>query len=133
MKKLLYFLFMLVLMAPILTACSAEYVFPENVWAFFAGYTWEDLLGFVFFILFGLFPGFNLFQWIKVQWGWEGNKAHVAVMGLSVAVTGLCMFLAGIFNVESFEFSLANLIEWASFVYIGSQVAYKRFKSAQLA
>lgn len=130
--KMFFPMVLVVLLLPmVLTACSAEYVFPENVWAFFAGYKWEDLLGMAFSLLFGLFPGFNLFQAIKVKFGWEGQKAHWAVMGLSVSLTALLMFLAGAFNVAKFDITLANLLEWGVFVYGGSQIAYQRFKASQ--
>lgn len=114
-----------------LTGCDAQLVFPSSTFEFFAGYTWQDLVGFVFWILFGLLPGFNIFQFVKTKLGWEGGKAQALVMGLSIAITAICMFLAGVFNVDKFTITLDELIKWGSFLYAGSQIAYTRFKSSQ--
>lgn len=132
MKKIIsLFIGMLFLMPVFLTGCNANLVFPSSTFEFFQGYTWEELVGFVFWILFGLLPGFNIFQFVKVKLGWEGGKAQALVMGLSVAITALCMFVAGVFNIDEFTFTLDELIKWGSFVYVGSQIAYTRFKNSQ--
>ena len=100
---------------------------------FFDGYTWEQLIGMFFALFFGFLPGFNLFNWLKAKWNIEGQAAHWMVLALSVIITMAAMLLTGALDLSGFEFTFAKIMEYASFVYVGSQIAYKRFVAAQIA
>lgn len=98
---------------------------------FFDGYTWEQLIAMVFALFFGLLPGFNMFQWLKDKWNIEGQPAHFMVLAVSVILTTAAMLVTGYLDLSGFEFTLANILEYAGLVYVGSQVAYKRFVAAR--
>jgi len=100
---------------------------------FFDGYTWEQLIGMFFALFFGFLPGFNLFNWLKAKWNIEGQAAHWMVLAVSVILTMAAMLLTGALDLTGFEFTLENILSLASFVYVGSQIAYKRFVAAQIA
>lgn len=100
--------------------------------SFFDGYTWEQLIAMLFALLFGLLPGFNLFQWLKDKWNIEGQPAHFMVLGVSVVLTMAAMLVTGYLDLTGFEFTLANILEYGTLVYVGSQIAYKRFKDARI-
>ena len=100
---------------------------------FFDGYTWEQLVAMLFSFIFGLWPGFNIFQWLKDKWNIYGQKAHFMVLGVSIVLTVTVMLVTGYLDFAGFEFTLANILEYATLVYVGSQIAYKRFLAARLA
>ena len=103
----------------------------EGLLEFFAGYTWEQLIAMLLAVLFGIFPGVNLFEWLKVKFGLEGQAANYLVIALSVIVTTDAMLVTGSLDLAGFEFSLANILELAGFVYAGSQIAYQAFKAGK--
>lgn len=103
----------------------------ESIVEFFAGFTWEQLIGMLLAVLFGIFPGVNLFQWLKDKFGVEGQSANYLVIALSIVVTTIAMLVTGSLDLEGFEFSLANILELAGFVYAGSQIAYQAFKAGK--
>ncbi len=99
---------------------------------FFEGFTWQELVGMFFALFFGFLPGFNIFQWLKKKWNFEGQLAHIMVLAVSVLLTMAAMLVTGALSLEGFEFTLEKILGLASFVYIGSQIAYKRFVAAQI-
>jgi hypothetical protein len=127
--KFLFTLVLLVLILPLtLTACSS---FQGEPLPFFQGFGWQDLIGLLFSALLGFFPGFNVFQWLKNKFGWEGQKAHYIVLAFSGVVTFLAMLVTGSFNFTGFEVTLGNLLEFGGMFYAATQVAYQRFKASQ--
>ena len=101
----------------------------DMILEFFAGFNSAELIGFFFTAFFGLVPGFRLFQWIKDQTGWQDQLAHYMVMGVSLAITASAMWLSRSLGLEGFEFTLENMLAFASTLYVASQVAYQRFKN----
>ena len=62
---------------------------------FLDGYTWEALLGLFFTAMFGLFPGLNVFNWLKHKFQVVDSQANALVMAASAALTvGLCSWPA---------------------------------------
>lgn len=96
---------------------------------FFDGYTNEALVGLVFTLVFGLFPSFNLFQWLKHTLKVVDKQAHNMVMVVSIALTALAMWATGSLGLEGFEVNLQNILAYAGVLYASSQVAYQRFKN----
>lgn len=127
MKRITTILIVVTVLVLSLTACDS-YKVPGSVQDFFAGQTWQDLIAYFFAFLFGVFPTFNGFQWVKDKLGLSGQSAHWAVMGFSILLTSLAMFVTGVFNKSVFEVTFSNILELGIFVYTGSQVAYQRFK-----
>ena len=87
----------------------------------------------IFALFYGFLPGFNVFQWLKDKWNIEGQAAHYMVLGGSVVLTVAAMLVTGGLDLTGFEFTLENIIAYATIVYTGSQIAYNRFKDAQAA
>ena len=96
---------------------------------FFSGFTPEALTGLFFTVLFGLFPGFNFFQWLKHELLVVDKQAHYMVMAISIVLTATALFLTGSLGLEGFEMSLQNILTFAGTLYAASQVAYQRFKN----
>jgi len=105
----------------------------EGFLGFFEGVTGAQLIGWFFTILFALFPGFNLFNKLKLWLNLEGQLANAMVIGVSMLITGVAMFLTGELGLEGLEFNLGKIIEFGLMLYAASQVAYQRFKKAQMA
>jgi len=94
--------------------------------------TWEAVVGLVFAILFGLFPGFRLFNWLKLQFGLQDQAANQMVMGASFLITGLALYLTNsLFPASGIEFNLMGLLGYVGLVYKASQLAYGRFKEGR--
>jgi len=94
--------------------------------------TWEVVVGLFFAILFGLFPGFHLFNWIKAQFGLTNQAANQMVIGVSFLVTGLALYLTeSLFPASGIEFTLQSLLGYVGLVYKASQLAYGRFKEGR--
>ena len=129
-KKLMIMIVLILVMPLILTACSS---FQGQPVGFFEGYGWEDVLGLLFAALFGAFPGFSIFQWLKNKFGWVDQQAHYAVLGLSFVLTFVAMLVTGALDFSNFQLTLDNLVQFGLMFYAASQVAYQRFKSAQAA
>jgi hypothetical protein len=127
--KLLNGLALVLILAVLLTGCSGQ--LDEGV-PFFEGYTWEQLVGMALALLFGLFPGVNLFEWLKNKFGIEGQAAHYMVLGVSVLVTLAAMLVTGALDFAGFEITLANILNYAVFVYAGSQVAYQKLRADRI-
>lgn len=104
----------------------------EMILKFFEGVDSAQLVAWFFTILFAFIPGFNLFNWLKLRLKLEGEKANLMVVIVSMLLTGLAMFLTGELGFEGFEFTLANIVEFGMLLYAASQVAYQRFKKAQV-
>jgi hypothetical protein len=121
-----FYLIILLIAAFLISGCSGDGV--GEVADFFEGYTWEQLVGLLLALVFGLFPGFNLFQWLKNIFGIEDQAAHYMVLGSALVITTVAMYVTGAFDLTGFEFTLGNVLELWGVVYAGSQVAYKRFK-----
>lgn len=111
-----------------LTSCST---LEGEAVPFFEGYTWETLIGFFFALFFGLLPGFNLFQWLKDQFGLKDHAAHYMVLAVSLLLTVAAMLVTGFFDLTGYEFTLKNVLYFGGIVYAGSQIAYKKFKAGK--
>lgn len=99
---------------------------------FFADVTSGQLIGWVFTILFALFPGFDLFQKIKTGLGLSGQLANTMVVAVSMLITAGFMYLTGELDVAGLEFTLGNIVEFGLVLYTASQVVYKRFVNKQI-
>lgn len=125
--KLLNGLALVLVLAVLLTGCSGQ---DEGV-PFFVGYTWEQLVGMALALLFGLFPGVNLFQKLKDWLGVQDQAANYMVIGASILLTVAAMLVTGTLDFAGFEFTLENILAYGSYVYIGSQIAYQRLKAGR--
>lgn len=99
---------------------------------FFTGYEYQQLVEMLVSLVFGFIlainPKFNLFQWIKNLLNVKDQAAHYLVMGVAILITFLAMLVTDAVNFDV-ALTLENLISLASFVYVGSQIAYKRLKA----
>ena len=94
--------------------------------------TWEGVVGLFFAILFGLFPGFHVFNWVKAKFGLQDQAANQMVIGVSFLLTGLALYLTeSLFPASGIEFTLVNLLGYVGLVYKSSQLAYSRFKEGR--
>lgn len=94
--------------------------------------TWEVLVGLFFAILFGLFPGFHLFNWIKVKFNLKDQAANQMVILVSFLVTGIFLYLTqSLFPASGIEFTLQSLLGYVGLVYKASQLMYSRFKEGR--
>ena len=82
----------------------------EILLGFFEGFSWQELIAGIFFILFALLPGFDFFNAIKLKFGLEGGAANAMVMGVSILLTALTMFLTNSLGIENLDFTLESII-----------------------
>ena len=101
----------------------------EFVLNFFDGFTWQVLVGFLFTAIFALWPGFNLFNWLKDKFNLVDQAANAMVVGVSILITALAMFVTNSLGIESLDFTLESILAFAGFLYGASQIAYQRFKA----
>lgn len=96
---------------------------------FFEGFTWQQLIAGIFFVLFAALPGFDFFNWIKVKLKLDGSKANLMVMIVSMLITAPVMYVTGALDVEGLQFTLKSILAFGSLIYTASQVAYQYFKN----
>lgn len=133
----------LVLTVSILAACSAEgteggfdlAVLWLSVQHFFTGFTWDVLVKYLIFFVFGvviaLDPKWNFFQWIKITFNVADQKANVLVWVAAVLITLPAMLVTNAIDLTSFDLTLASVIALGQFVWQGSQFAYQRLKEME--
>jgi len=94
--------------------------------------TWEGLVGLFFAILFGVFPGFHLFNWLKEKFGLQDQAANQMVILVSFLLTGIFLYLTeSLFPASGIEFTMQSLLAYVGLVYKASQLTYSRFKEGR--
>ena len=131
--KILRFIFNLLLIvftALVITACTSSGDPAPWLAAFFAGYSGEKLLMLivagVLGLSQGLFPQFSLFDFIKNLLKVQDKIAHYLIVGLSMLLGALVLWVTGEVVVSEMSFALMPLLETFGYIYVFSQLGFKQ-------
>ena len=97
---------------------------------FFDGYTANELIvglvGIILVIMHELVPSFNLFVYLKANYGLEGSKLKFIVVGVFMILAAGASYLTG--ELDGVQFTLNSLLEFFGWLYIPADVAYQMLK-----
>ncbi|KAA3644573.1 MAG: hypothetical protein DWQ07_14230 [Chloroflexi bacterium] len=128
MKKVIVLMLVLLITPLLLGACAAsgENPVPEGILHFFAGFTAQQIAGYIIAFVVGVLGvQINLFQWVKVKFGWRDVYAMLLVYVVGWVITFVLMLLTGTLNLADYDFTLASITGLANTVFLGSQVWYQ--------